>query len=198
MKYGGKETGDSARRFAALAEALAGVAGGSLSFSRPGGQLAAAGQEWHQQLLLAQQELKQVEQQRLAADIRATITARELDIHQTTMDQADELDEFYKDKFTGLGLYNYLATTLTRLHHEAYNVADELARMAQRAYQFERDDDTVFVASDNWQFDRAGLLAGERLTLQLQQLENTYLARNTRQFEITQSFSLALVDPGAL
>jgi uncharacterized protein YgfB (UPF0149 family) len=198
MKYGGKETGDSARGYALWSESMAGVleavagsAGLEASWQR-------RDQEWHQQLLLAQQELKQVEQQRLAADIGTTIATKELDIHQTTMDQADELDEFYKDKFTGLGLYNYLATTLTRLHHEAYNVADDLARMAQRAYQFERDDDTVFVAPDNWQFDRAGLLAGERLTLQLQQLENAYLARNTRQFEITQSFSLVPADPGAL
>jgi hypothetical protein len=198
MKYGGKESGDSARGYALWSESMASV----LEAVAASAGLEAAWQrrdeEWHQQLLLAQQELKQVEQQRLAADIRATIAARELDIHQTTMDQADELDEFYKDKFTGLGLYNYLATTLTRLHHEAYSVADDLARMAQRAYQFERDDDTVFVAPDNWQFDRAGLLAGERLTLQLQHLENAYLARNVRQFEITQSFSLALIDPGAL
>jgi hypothetical protein len=198
MKYGGQELGHSGKGFAewtsamaSMLDALSASAGLEATFQR-------RDQEWHQQLLLAQQEIKQVEQQRLAAEIRATIAGRELDIHQTAMDQADELDEFYKDKFAGLGLYNYLATTLTRLHHEAYNVADELARMAQRAYQFERDDDTVFVAPGNWQFDKAGLLAGERLTLQLQQLENAYLARNTRQFEMTQSFSLALIDPGAL
>ena len=100
------------------------------------------------------------------------------------MDQADELDHFYKDKFTGLGLYNYLATTLTRLHREAYNTAERLARLAQRAYAFERDDDTPFIAPGNWEADKNGLLAGERLTLQLQQLEAAYLAANTRQLEM--------------
>jgi hypothetical protein len=41
-----------------------------------------------------------------------------------------------------------------------------MAKLAERAYQFERDDDdTIFIAGDNWQFDRAGLLAGERLLL---------------------------------
>ena len=198
MTYGGVQLGAAASRFAATAETLATVAEAISASAGLEATFQRRDQEWHQQLLLAQQELKQVEQQRLAADIRATIATKELDIHQTTMDQADELDEFYKGKFTGLGLYNYLATTLTRLHHEAYNVADELARMAQRAYRFERDDDAVFVAPGNWQFDKAGLLAGERLTLQLQQLENAYLTKNTRQFEVTQSFSLALTDPGAL
>lgn len=138
------------------------------------------------------------QQQQAAAETRATIAGKELEIHQCSMDQADELDQFYTSKFTRLGLYNYLATTLTRLHRSAYNVAFELAVNAQRAYQFERDDDTTFVTGDNWQADQAGLLAGERLTLQLQQMENAYLTTNTRQFEITQTFPLSLVDPAAL
>ena len=198
MKYGGKEAGDAGRAWAewmgsmaSILEAVSASAGLEAGWQR-------RDQEWHQQLLLARQELKQAEQQRLAAAVRVTVAEQELDIHQTTMDQTDELDHFYKNKFTSLGLYNYLATTLTRLHREAYNTADRLARMAQRAYAFERDDDTTFIAPGNWQADKNGLLAGERLALQLQQLEAAYLAGNTRQLEMTQSFSLALVDPSAL
>jgi hypothetical protein len=198
MTYGGVQLGGGVSAVAAsldtlatVAEAISASAGLEASWQR-------RDQEWHQQLLLAQQELKQVTEQCRAAEVRAAIAEKEIDIHETTMDQADELDHFYKDKFTSLGLYNYLATTLTRLHREAYNLADRLARMAQRAYAFERDDDTVFIAPGNWQADKNGLLAGERLTLQLQQLEAAYLASNTRQLEMTQSFSLALLDPGAL
>jgi hypothetical protein len=47
-------------------------------------------------------------------------------------------------------------------------------------------------------FDRAGLLAGERLLLQLQHMERAYLEQNKRDYEVTQSFSLALLDPDAL
>src|SRR5262249_4604170 len=71
-------------------------------------------------------------------------------------------------------------------------------KMAERAYQFECDDDTSFIAPDNWQFDRAGLLAGERLALQLQEMERSYLLRNTLRFEVEQWFPITLVDPGAL
>jgi hypothetical protein len=198
MTYGGHQLGTSGAEFAQWTQAMASVldavsasAGLAASFER-------RAQEWQHQLLLAQQELRQVEQQRLAAEIRAAITAKELALHQTAIDQAAELDEFYHNKFSNLGLYNYLATTLTRLHREAYNVASDLARMAERAYHFERPDDSVFLGTDNWQFDKAGLLAGERLSIQLQQLENAYLTKNTRQFEITQSFSLAMLDPRAL
>ena len=88
---------------------------------------------------------------------------------------------------------------MSRLHREAYNVAHELAMMAERAHRFELDDDqATFIAQDNWQFDKAGLLAGERLSLQLQRLEQAHLKRNTRQYEMTQSFSLAQLDPKAL
>lgn len=155
-------------------------------------------QEWNHQLVLAQQELKQVEQQRLAADIRQQIAEKDLEIHEKNMEQADELHDFYKNKFTNLGLYNYLSTTLNRLYREAYNMAYELAIMAERTYQFERDDETPFIANDNWQFDRAGLLAGESLLLQLQRMEKAYLEKHTRDNEITQSFSLALLQPSAL
>jgi hypothetical protein len=56
----------------------------------------------------------------------------------------------------------------------------------------------VFVAADNWEDARAGLLSGERLLLQLQQLENAYLTGNRRTYEVTQSFPLSLVSPDAL
>ncbi|BAZ33812.1 hypothetical protein NIES4074_63260 (plasmid) [Cylindrospermum sp. NIES-4074] len=198
MKYGGKEMGDSAKawgeflnKVASIAEAVSASAGLEASFQR-------REQEWQQQLLLAQQELTQVEQQRLAADVRQLIAEKDLEIHEKNMEQADELHEFYKNKFTNLGLYNYLSTTLNRLYREAYNVAYDMAKMAERTYQFERDDNTILIAGDNWQFDRAGLLAGERLLLQLQRMEKAYLEKHTRDYEVTQSFSLVLLNPSAL
>jgi hypothetical protein len=199
MTYGGEELGNSGGAFAGWATSMAGIldavsasAGLEASFQR-------RDEEWRQQLLVAQQELHQVEQQRLAAEIHVALAEQEEKIHLASMAHSEELETFYKEKFTGLGLYNYLATTLSRLHREAYNVAHELAMMAERAYRFELDDDAArFIAQDNWQFDKAGLLAGERLSLQLQRLEHAHLKRNTRQYEMTQSFSLAQLDPKAL
>lgn len=198
MKYGGKEIGDSATAFAEvvassvkIAQAISASAGLESSFQR-------REQEWKQQLLLAQQELKQIEKQQLAAEVRMFIAEKDLEIHEKNMEQADELDEFYRDKFTNLGLYNYLSTNLSRLYREAYNIAYDLAKMAECTYQFERDDDTIFIAADNWQFDRAGLLAGERLILQLQRMEKAYIEQHKRDYEVTQSFSLAILDPAAL
>ena len=105
-----------AGRSGGLANAISASAGLEATFQR-------REQEWRQQLLLAQQELKQVEQQRLAADVRQLIAEKDLEIQENNIEQADELHEFYKNKFTSLGLYDYLSTALTRLYREAYNVA---------------------------------------------------------------------------
>jgi hypothetical protein len=199
MKFGGPQLGDSTKEWAdwfatmaSVANAISASAGLEASFQR-------REEEWDEQLLLAQKEFDQVEQQRLAADARVQIALEDLEIHEKNVEQADELDEFYKNKFTNLGLYTYLSTTLNRLYREAYNVAYDMAMMAQQAYQFERDDDTRdFITGDNWQPDRAGLLAGERLLLQLQQIEKAYLVAHKRDYEVTQPFSLALLNPSEL
>jgi Tc toxin complex TcA C-terminal TcB-binding domain len=197
-KYGGKEIGDSASAFAEvvasavkIAEAVSASAGLEASFQR-------REQEWKQQLLLVQQELKQTEKQELAAEIHVLINEKDRDLHAKNIDQATELDEFYRNKFTKLGLYDYLSTSLNRLYHQAYNLAYNMSKMAEQAHKFETDDEKPLVADDNWQPDNAGLLAGERLLLQLQSMETAYLENNKRDYEVTQSFSLSLLDPEKL
>jgi hypothetical protein len=198
MKYGGQELGHSGVEFAAWSQAMASILEAASASAALEATFQRREQEWKQLLATANQELSQLGQQIHAAEMRVAIAEKDLEIHETTMQQTDEVYQFFKDKFTNLGLYNYLATTLTRLHREAYNTAHDLAALAERAYRFETDDDTMFVAPDNWQFDRAGLLAGDRLALQLQQLDSAYLGKNTRRYEVTQSFSVAQVAPRAL
>lgn len=194
MKYGGQELKngtkslqDATGTLAAIADNVAVLAGMEAGHQR-------RDQEWRQQLSQAKQELKQISQLVLAADVHQQIAAKELEIHEKLMDQLDELNDFYKNKFTNLGLYNFLASGLNRIYLAGYNIAYDIAKLAERAYQFERHDNTFYIQSDNWQFDKAGLLAGDRLLQQLMQLEKKYIDNNVRVPEITQSFSLNLLD----
>lgn len=198
MKYGGVELGGSADSWAGWLSAMSGVldavsasAGLEATFQR-------REQEWHQQLLLAKTEAKQMEAQIAAAELKITISERELEIHEAHIEQADEIHDFYKDKFTNLGLYNYLGSSLTRLYREAFNLAMDLARQAEKAFQYERDSSDIFIQNDNWQSDRAGLLAGERLAVQLMQMEKAWINQNVRELEMTQSFSMAFWNPDEL
>jgi hypothetical protein len=198
LKYGGKEMGDSVTAINNMVGALGTMAVAMAESTALEATFQRREEDWNHQLVLATREWKQIEQQRLAADIKIKIAGQDLAIHETNMEHADEIDDFYLNKFTQLGLYEYLSSTLGRVYRQAYNVAYDLAKMAERSYQFERDSSDVFIAGDNYQFDRAGLLAGERLILQLDQLEKAYLQQNTRDYEVTQSFSLALINPNAL
>jgi Tc toxin complex TcA C-terminal TcB-binding domain/Neuraminidase-like domain/Salmonella virulence plasmid 28.1kDa A protein/Putative peptidoglycan binding domain len=199
MTFGGRELGAFASAVARWKNTSSALSESSSSSSATEASFIRRAQDWRQLLKLAQQEDKQVEQQMLAAEIRKGISERDLENHEKNIEHTEELDDFYKNKFTNLGLYDYFSTTLSRLYREAYNVAYEMAKMAEAAYQFECDDEsTTFIAANNWQFDHAGLLAGERLLLQLQHMESSYLKQYRRDLEVTQSFSLAMLNPSGL
>jgi len=198
LKYGGKEIGDSTYSYseamsgtAAIAETVASSAGILATFQR-------REDEWRQQLKLSQQEYKQVQQQLAAAGFKTKIAERDLQVHQRNIAHNKEINDFYKDKFTSLGLYKYLSNSLTRLCREAYNIAFDMALQAEQVYRFEIDDNSNFISADNWQYSRAGLLSGERLLTQLHRLEKAYVENNIRLYEMSQAFSLALIDPAAL
>lgn len=155
-------------------------------------------EDWLHQKELGELEEKQLDKQIIAAETRIELAQRDIDAHDKQIEQSAEVHEFYRDKLTGLGLYTYLASSLSRLYREAYNLAHDVAMKAQRAYQFETDDQTFFIGNDNWQADKAGLLAGEGLTLQLQRMDKAYLEQTRREYEITLPCSLVQINPRAL
>ena len=66
-------------------------------------------------------------------------------------------------------------------------MAHKMAVSAERAYRFETGNDRFFVEAGNWDASRAGLLAGERLLLQLQAMEASFLEQDRRYYDITPS-----------
>ena len=155
-------------------------------------------EDWVHQRSLAMQELVALGPQFAAADIRIAIAEQELQLHDKQVEQSREVYDFAKDRFSNLGLYTYLSATLSRLHREAYDIAHKMAVSAERAYRFETGDDKFFVENDNWDASRAGLLAADRLLLQLQAMEASFLEKDRRQHEITLRCSLSQIDPNAI
>ena len=190
-----------------------GVAAGFLNALRSGGALAdvmaeMSGreatqkrrlQEWGFQEKLAARELQEIASQIASAEARADSARRSLDVHSTTIDQADEMLALYRDKFTNYGMFSWLSTRLHRLHREAFNAALSMARMAERAYLFEREDDgAIGLSNDYWDAQNAGLGAADALLLDLHRLEQRFMETNFRKLEVEQSFSLAQWNPSAL
>jgi hypothetical protein len=199
MKYGGQELGNSSRAFAVASGAMADIASSIAASAGLEATFQRRDEEWKHQVELAGRELKQLDRQIAAAQFRQKIMNRAMQIHDKSIEQANEVYDYYAGKFSNFGLYTWLANTLQTLYRDAYNSALAMARLAEQAYCFERDDDNSMLLDTNyWEASRAGLLAGERLLIALQNLERKYIETNYRTFEIEQSFSLAHILPEAL
>lgn len=198
MKYGGQELKNGTEGLRVAAGAMAAIADNVAILAGMEAGNMRREQDWKQQLKTARQEHRQMTQSVIAAEIRHRIAEKELALHEQAMEQLEETHDFYKNKFTRLGLYNYLASGLGRVYRNAYNMAYDLARQAEAAYRFERFDTGIYIQNDNWQADKAGLMAGDQLMQQLMSLEKRYIETNERKPEITQSFSLVLLDAAQL
>jgi hypothetical protein len=199
MTYGGVELGHAASllalslsELATLGDSIAASAGLQATFER-------RKEEWQFQVDQAEDEITQLEKEIAAAELRQEIAEKSLEIHEQDQEQTDEIAEFYSDKFTSFGLFTWLSTQLQRVFRDAYNSAFRMAQLAEQAYHFEcPDDSTIYVDGANWDSTYSGLLSGESLLMNLQNMEQRFVETDYRYFEITQSFSLLQIQPSAL
>jgi hypothetical protein len=156
-------------------------------------------EEWDFQTRLAEKELKQIDEQIKAANIRIEIAKKELQNHETQIKHAEEVGEFLQDKFTNAELYSWMSGQISTLHFQSYQMALILARQAQRAFEHELGLETQnFIQPNHWNSLRKGLLAGEHLYEDLKKMELAYIENNKRLHELTKNISLALLHQEAL
>jgi hypothetical protein len=89
---------------------------------------------------------------------------------------------------------------ISALYFQAYKVAFDLGKMAERAHRFEQGAAAgpAFVVAGHWDSLRKGLLAGERLRLDLRRLELAHIEGARREAQLTRTLSLSRLDPLAL
>jgi hypothetical protein len=200
MKWGGKEMGDSLTSFAQLLSEFGSIHQMLSSASAQSAVFERRSQEWVQQAQQAQKEFDQLDKQVSAATFRKQIADNALDVHNKSIEQANEIFQFYQDRFTNAGLYALLSTMLQTLYRGAFQSALSMAKLAEQAYLFERpeDSDPPLLTESPWDLSTGGLLAGETLQLYLQRLEQRFLETNFRKLEIEHSFSVFQFAPDAL
>ena len=156
-------------------------------------------EEWRHLLRLAEKELPQIDKQVLAADIRRDIAVKELANQETQIEQAKELDEFLRSKYTNTELYDWMVGEVATTYFQSYQLAYDLAKRAERSFRYELGlTDSGYIQFGYWDSLRKGLLSGDRLMLDLRRLEAAYLEANRREYEVTKHISLAQLDPVAL
>lgn len=143
-------------------------------------------------------ELKQIDQQLVAAEIRLAVAEQELRNHDVQIDNAQEIDRFLRAKFTSQDLYQYMIGRISSLYFQSYQLAYDVAKRSERCMQHElglKYGETAFIRFGYWDSLKKGLLAGEHLAYDLKRLEIAYLDGNTREYEMTKHVSLVSLDP---
>ncbi|MBF9264062.1 neuraminidase-like domain-containing protein [Paracidovorax cattleyae] len=130
-----------------------------------------------------------------AAVLRVEMAQQELLLLDAQIAQNQTLGKLLKQKFTNLQLYEWMSRQLSGLYLQLFQIAEDLARAAQRAYEYRLGAGRSFIRGSTWDNLYKGLLAGESLQLQLAQLERAYLDDNRRRYEIVKTVSLSQLDP---
>jgi Tc toxin complex TcA C-terminal TcB-binding domain/Neuraminidase-like domain len=156
-------------------------------------------EDWKHQATLADKELKQIDTQILAAEIRQAIAEQDLRNHDLQAANALAVDAYMRDKFTNEDLYHWMIGQVSAVYFQTYQLAYDIAKRAEKAFQFELGvSNTNFFQDGHWDCLKKGLLAGELLQYDLRRLEMAYLDQNRRDYEITKHVSLAQLDPVSL
>jgi hypothetical protein len=200
MTFGGREISSSLVGFSQFASAVKDASGFIATSAGLEARNLRRDEDWLHQAALAQQEIEQLTRQITAAEIRRDIATESLRVHERSIEQVQEVFDFLRDRFTNLGRLTWLSAELQKLHRLAFNAALSTARLAEQACAFEHPDhrSNTGLSGDYWGPGNAGLLAGDRLLLDLHRLEQQYIEGHDRKLEIEQSFSLARFDPDAL
>jgi hypothetical protein len=155
--------------------------------------------DWKLQERLARKELKQVEKQIVAGQIRLALAEKERDIHAIQLGQSREITDFLTGKFSNQELYGWLVSQTSAIYFQSYKLACDLAKRCEKAYQRETGEyGSTYIAYGYFDSMKKGLLSGDRLHHDLQRMEFDYLNNHRREYEITKHVSLAALDPVAL
>jgi hypothetical protein len=153
-----------------------------------------------QQANAAGYEIKSIDKQMLTQQIRINIADQEITNQQKQIDNAQEMEDFIRNKYTNEELYSWMVSQLSGLHYQAYTLAYDLAKRAEKVFKFERgvEASKTFIQFGNWDIAHDGLLAGERLYIDLKRLEAAYQEKRGHDFEVSKSISLRQINPLAL
>ncbi|ENZ1876830.1 hypothetical protein ACGGXQ_003634 [Salmonella enterica] len=148
-------------------------------------------EEWKQQYQQADAEMASIDRQLDALAVRQQAAQTSLQQVQTEQANLQATMQYISSRFTQSSLYSWLIGQLAALYYQAYDAVLSLCLSAEACWQYEMGDLTSrFIQTNAWNDSYHGLLAGEALELNLQQMESAWLSRNQRRLELTKTVSL--------
>lgn len=198
VKYGGSNVGQgldtAADVFQTLGEGLS-MAGETLGIVA---QYQRMYEDWELQKKMAVADEKMIKAQILGAELQYKAAEYELELVNKQIEHNKAMATFMRDKFTNEELYQWMSSSLSGLYYQTYKLAYDMAKYAEKAYQFQRGaprELVNFIRPTYWNSQRKGLMAGEQLGLDLDRMEMHYMESDDRRLEVTKNISLLELDP---
>jgi hypothetical protein len=155
--------------------------------------------EWEFQGRLATLEKSQIQLEISAAEIVQAIAEKELENQEIEIENAETVDDYMRSKFTNDQLYSWMITQLSTVYFQAYQLAFDMAKKAEKCYQYELGlSSSNIIQFGYWDSLKKGLLSGDKLLTDLRKLEAEYINQNRREFEITKHISMSQMAPANL
>jgi peptidoglycan hydrolase-like protein with peptidoglycan-binding domain len=199
VEFGGEQAGKSASKFAAFFQGLGTIAHSGGSMLETQGSYTRRDEENKHQAELASIEKDQIQFQINAAMIRQAIAEKELENQELQIENVKTVDDYMQNKFSNRQLYSWMITQISTVYFQAYQLAFDMAKKAEKCYQYELGiSNSNIIQFGSWDSLKKGLLSGDKLMNDLRRLEAEYLNQNRREFEITKHISLAQMAPLSL
>ena len=133
--------------------------------------------EWTLEDEVADAEVVEVEKQEVVNEIKTQQVEKKHKNIENEILRSEQVYEVLSEKFTNNDLYVWLEKELGKVFRQYVNLLIDVAKMAERAYHFEIPDDTSkpYIQSNYWDSFYKGLLAPERILLDLRRMEKAYL-----------------------
>ena len=155
--------------------------------------------EWQHEAQLLVKEKAQIDKRIVETQLKMEISSAELRRHDLEVDNSKKVAAYLRDKYTNQQLYGWMLGQLSGVYFRAYTVAFDAAQQAERAFRFERgDQSSAFIEFSYWDSLKNGLFAGERLLLDLRRMEAAHVEGDRRSMEVTRHISLRQDYPIAL
>ncbi len=205
VEYGGKDIGYALGALSTGARAIAERANFEARRASRIDSFARREREWAFQSNLAAGEITQIFKQLRATQIREAIAEQELKNHRKQMEHAKEIERFLNEegtektgKQTNKALYAWMKREVKGLYSQCFQFAFDIAKKAERALQHELGKPELSFLQFGYLAGKEGLLAGEKLYLDVKRMEMAYHELNQREYELTKHVSLLQVNPLAL
>ena len=156
-------------------------------------------EEWDFQASQAVLELAHFEKQLAASRLRVAVSEAEIRGHEAQEQSWADIDAILREKFSNEERFEWMIETLRDLYQQAFEHALKLSNTARDCLAYEYPQVTIpTIGQSHWDSLQHGLLAGERLSADLRELDVIAATECSYEREVTQHIALSHVAPEAL